>query len=198
MYYVPGNHDVGYVLICKNINYSLVEPRYSLGVSTLFSDHARDRYKAHFGPLNHQISIANHTMLFLDALELVEEDYQRRGQRLDYDHWKPIPGGTVEFVQSVTTGRHISHDFALNPYTVIPDPFPGPVILFSHVPLFRPDDTPCGPRREKGTIKANVGFGYQNTLGPATTEFLLRKIKPSVVFRFVERYEHNFSPDVIS
>lgn len=58
-----------------------------------------------------------------------------------------------------------------------------PVILFSHIPLSRPDTASCGPLREQGTIRRGVGHGYQNTLGKESTTFLLEQLRPSVIFR---------------
>lgn len=58
------------------------------------------------------------------------------------------------------------------------------MILFSHIPLFRPDVASCGPLRERGTIRRGVGHGYQNTLGKHTTEFLLESVRPVLVFRY--------------
>jgi hypothetical protein len=60
-----------------------------------------------------------------------------------------------------------------------------PVILFSHIPLYRPEGTDCGPLRERGTIRQGFGTGYQNTLGQDATNFLLQKLKPSLILRFV-------------
>jgi hypothetical protein len=59
------------------------------------------------------------------------------------------------------------------------------VILFSHIPLARPDWTDCGPLREHGTIRAGVGRGYQNTLSSEMSRALLDAVRPVVVFRFV-------------
>src|SRR3984957_19645669 len=60
-----------------------------------------------------------------------------------------------------------------------------PLILFSHIPLFRPDTKTCGPFRERGTIRRGVGTGYQNTLGKQTSIFLLENLRPSAIFRYV-------------
>ena len=58
-----------------------------------------------------------------------------------------------------------------------------PRILFSHIPLARPESADCGPLREKGRIHRGVGPGYQNLLGKETTDFLLNYLQPDVVFR---------------
>lgn len=58
-----------------------------------------------------------------------------------------------------------------------------PVILFSHIPLARPKDSSCGSLRERGSINRGYGFGYQNTLGVETSQFLLETTRPSLIFR---------------
>ncbi|KAF8897076.1 Metallo-dependent phosphatase-like protein [Gymnopilus junonius] len=57
-----------------------------------------------------------------------------------------------------------------------------PVILFSHIPLNRPDGKGCGPLREKGSIRPGVGLGYQNMLEKKSSQRLLESFKPVAVF----------------
>lgn len=145
-YFIPGNHDIG------------------LWRSETFSPVAKLRYMTHFGPLNRLISIANHTIVLLDAPSLVEEDIKRLDNGQTFSHWKPVRGGPVEFVKTVAEARST-----------------GPIVLLSHIPLAR-DNLDCGPLREKGTIRPGIGLGYQNTLGTEVTAFLLESLKPAVVF----------------
>jgi len=56
-------------------------------------------------------------------------------------------------------------------------------ILLTHIPLYRPSGTDCGPLRERGIIKAGRGIGYQNTLSSEMSEFLIQRIRPVLVFR---------------
>ena len=58
-----------------------------------------------------------------------------------------------------------------------------PVILFSHIPLYRPDGKSCGPLRERGTIRPGIGQGYQNTLDKESSQRLLQVLKPIAIFR---------------
>ncbi|KAF8135763.1 Metallo-dependent phosphatase [Boletus edulis] len=149
-YLIPGNNDIG------------------LGDSSSFSKDARRSFETHFGPLNRVIPIADHQFILLDAPGLVEEDYRRHARGETYDHWIPLPGGPIEFVQSIST-QEDGHAAA-------------PKILLSHIPLSRPSSKSCGPLREKGSIRAGAGNGYQTMLGKQTTEFLLKTLRPSVVF----------------
>ncbi|KAH7913478.1 Metallo-dependent phosphatase [Hygrophoropsis aurantiaca] len=137
-----------------------------LGDSSQVSKNARIWYSKYFGPPNQVISLADHKFILLDAPGLVEEDYRRHGLGMPYDLWTPITGGSVEFVDSV------SKEYSKRQ----------PMILFSHIPLSRPSSKSCGPLREKGSIRAGAGHGYQNMLGKDTTEFLLNAVRPAAVF----------------
>ncbi|KAF5322281.1 hypothetical protein D9619_001903 [Psilocybe cf. subviscida] len=121
-------------------------------------------FAANFGPLNQKFQIANHDFVGLDAAGLVYEDYQQHAKHLDFDTWTPTENSTISFVKDVAQGLS------------------GRVILLSHIPLARPESADCGPLREKGTIRKLVGHGYQSMLGKETTSFLLRQLKPMVVY----------------
>ncbi|KLO20354.1 Metallo-dependent phosphatase, partial [Schizopora paradoxa] len=136
--------------------------------SDQFHPRRRQRYLANFGPFNERISIANHTLALLDAPGLVEEDYKRASFGTDFENWKGSSDGAVEFIKEFRRGQSQGSK--------------DPVILFTHIPLHRPDTASCGPLRERGTIRRGVGFGYQLTLGKLTAEFLLRNTRPSLVF----------------
>ncbi|KAJ7268838.1 hypothetical protein B0H12DRAFT_1096918 [Mycena haematopus] len=115
------------------------------------------------GPFNQQVVIRDHVFICLDAPSLVDEDYQRSASGRSYEHWDAIRGGSVEFVKSASTGGRRT-------------------VLLSHIPLARPDTATCGSLREKGSIRRGVGHGYQNTLGKDTTTFLLKTLRPSIIF----------------
>ncbi|KAG9316319.1 hypothetical protein JVU11DRAFT_2350 [Chiua virens] len=139
-----------------------------IGLGDSFSKDARRFYEKYFGPLDRVVSIAGHQFVLLNAPGIVEEDYRRHAHGLAYDQWTPIPGGPIEFVRSIS-----DHKDGLVEV---------PKILLSHIPLSRPSSKSCGPLREKGSIRAGAGHGYQSMLGKQTTEFLLETLRPSVVF----------------
>ncbi|WWC73194.1 uncharacterized protein I206_107160 [Kwoniella pini CBS 10737] len=147
MHFVPGNHDI------------------PLGPNRLFSPHARDRYATHFSKPNTILPIANHSLIMLDAVGLVEEDYRRYAAEMQFGEWDGVEGGVIEFVKDLSE-----------------NPLPGPSILISHIPLARPEASTCGPLRERGRILKGAGPGYQNLLGSETSRFLLEGLKPSIVF----------------
>ena len=69
----------------------------------------------HFGPLNRLIPIANHSVVLLDALGLVEEDIERQDRGQSFRTWKPVRGGPVEFVNSLAEGKlHLYSPFHAN------------------------------------------------------------------------------------
>lgn len=142
----------------------------------------------HFGPANRQVSIRNHSFVFLDSPLLVEEDYHRAQLLKSYDEWHADPNGTIEFILSLKeSARGVWSPFPSQAFST--DAVKGhqrqPVILFTHIPLNRPDVASCGPLRENGNIRKGAGPGYQNMLGKWTTQFIFENIRPSLVFRCV-------------
>ncbi len=81
MHYVPGNHDL------------------PLGPNKAFSPHARDRYKRYFSPPNLVLDFANHSLILLDSVGLVEEDYRRYAAEMQFGEWDGVEGGVIEFVK---------------------------------------------------------------------------------------------------
>lgn len=139
-----------------------------LGETDSFSTQAGERYISYFGPRNHHVSIGNHTLLFVDSVSLVEEDFIRADRGYSYDHWHAVAGGPVDFVKRFASNEHAN-----------------PIVLFTHIPLARPLGTDCGSLRERGTIRQGWGFGYQNTLSYEASQFLLGSVRPSLILRFV-------------
>lgn len=163
-YYI---HFKGIFRVRKEIPYYFIPGNHDTGLQsqTVFSRDALKRYTTHFGPLNDKFTLANHTMVLFDAPGFVQEDYEREGKAKPFNEWKPKIGRSFEFIRKI----HDAND-------------PNPLVLFTHIPLYRPDGKHCGPLREKGTIRPGVGFGYQNTLGKQATSYLLSQIRPMVVF----------------
>lgn len=137
-----------------------------LGQSPSFSKDASQFFAEYFGPLNQAITIAGHKFVLIDAPKLVEEDYQRHAHGQTFEEWTPLSGGPIAFLRS--TAKTLANVES--------------VILLSHIPLSRPASKSCGPFREKGSISAGAGHGYQNMLGKQTTEFMLKTLQPSAIF----------------
>ncbi|KIJ67631.1 hypothetical protein HYDPIDRAFT_84298 [Hydnomerulius pinastri MD-312] len=157
----PRDASVPFYFIPGNIDIGL-------GDSPALSQDSHRFFEKYFGPLNQVVSITGHKFVLLNAPGLVEEDYRRHAHGKTYDQWTPLPGGPIDFLSSIS-GQVDSHETQ-------------PKILLSHIPLSRPSSKSCGPLREKGSIRAGAGHGYQNMLGKQTTEFLLKTLRPSAVF----------------
>ncbi|KQK21380.1 hypothetical protein BRADI_1g60450v3 [Brachypodium distachyon] len=63
-----------------------------------------------------------------------------------------------------------------------------PKVLLTHIPLYRPDNTACGPHRSSPIINQRVsnaamgqGITYQNYLSKETSDLLLSLLKPVLV-----------------
>jgi hypothetical protein len=63
-----------------------------------------------------------------------------------------------------------------------------PKVLLTHIPLYRPDNSPCGPHRSSPVINQRVsnaamdqGITYQNYLSKETSDLLLHLLKPVLV-----------------
>ncbi|KAK2463173.1 hypothetical protein APHAL10511_004828 [Amanita phalloides] len=83
--------------------------------------------------------------------------------QVSFAEWRRSPEGTVKFVERLAG--------AIQP----------PIILLSHIPLYRPAGSDCGPLRERGTIHQGYGNGYQNILEQDATNFLLQTLRPSLI-----------------
>lgn len=143
---------------------------------------ARDRYSKFFGPFNQVVSVQDHTLVLLDAPGFVEEDNVRDK---DASHYEPVEDGPMDFVNSIEPGTRAN-----------------PTILFTHIPLSRPDTASCGPVRERGAIRRGAGTGYQNMIGKKASSFLLEHIRPCVVFSgddrdYCEYAHHVTSTDTV-
>ena len=75
-----------------------------LGKKIHFSQNARSRYVEHFGLPNCEVSIANHSLILLDAPGYADEDAQMHGQKKPLQQWTPRRGGALEFVTKFAKG----------------------------------------------------------------------------------------------
>jgi hypothetical protein len=121
-----------------------------------------------------------------DAPSYADEDAKRHGQKKSVEEWVPIPGGSLEFMKKFTSGKfHFTtkREHAVFLMSSFEATHTDPVILFSHIPMYRHDGKGCGSLREKGTLRPGVGLGYQNTLEKHASKRLLEALKPVAVFR---------------
>ncbi|KAI8141942.1 Metallo-dependent phosphatase-like protein [Fennellomyces sp. T-0311] len=60
---------------------------------------------------------------------------------------------------------------------------PHPRILFTHVPLYRPPGTACGPERQSAKgIRQGRGYQYQNLVGENLSKQILERVQPVAIF----------------
>jgi hypothetical protein len=85
----------------------------------VFSEHARERFYTHFGPLNQVVQVTSQSSLvILDAPQLVDEDDERVSYGFSFERWAPSRG-TLEFVKTLpdTPGHaaqlHFSHSLMI-------------------------------------------------------------------------------------
>ncbi|TRM70029.1 Metallo-dependent phosphatase-like protein [Schizophyllum amplum] len=154
-----------------------------LGAPSAYSRSAQadERYVSHFGNPNKVVHTAGHALVMIDAPSLVDEDRQRVARGQTFTDWPASPNSTASFVKGLA--RQLED-------TV-------PRILLTHIPLHRPPASDCGPLRERGTIRAGQGFGYENTIGADASRLLLDTIRPSFIFSGDDHdycaYSHRYS-----
>lgn len=187
---LPGNHDFGF----------------GSGVKIP----ARDRFEAFFGDVNRVDVIANHTFVSVDTLSLSARVSGDRSVADLTDVYRPAEEflSTVQATKRKAVDRELRHlrgepEHPLQKHEV--DDLQGavansplisfegqadlPTILLSHVPLYRPSGTPCGPKREhwppanphkdmdhRNAISVSKGYQYQNVLEEVDSVDLVSKI----------------------
>ncbi|KAI7496591.1 hypothetical protein KC357_g426 [Hortaea werneckii] len=183
---LPGNHDIG------------------LGQGVQLA--IRDRFESRFGEGNRIDVIGNHTFVSVDTPSLsATSQYMREGgethteKATELKHiWTP----TMDFLEHIRApaGKAVStalqqyypdvHGTIAYPHTVIDtDDHPEtsqkqhvsrphfPVILLSHIPLFRPRDSECGPLRERGrAIAIQAGYQYQNVITQSLSSIVVNRV----------------------
>ncbi|KAF9379558.1 hypothetical protein CPB97_008900, partial [Podila verticillata] len=111
------------------------------------------RYKQEFGSVNYEVLVGNHSLVVLDTLALSSS----------------IPSIREE---SQAFLSKIGREGPL-----------APRILFTHVPLHRPETTYCGDAREASRlIMDSHGEQYQNMVNASLSREILRKIQPDMIF----------------
>ncbi|KAH9961335.1 Metallo-dependent phosphatase-like protein [Russula dissimulans] len=125
---------------------------------------ARARYKVTFGPISRHVYLGGHSFFLVDAPALVDEDLRRE---------QAGENRTAGLPQDLVYLRHIraQHQHAAD----------APLILLTHIPLFR-ESSSCGPLREKGSLPAVRGLGYQTQYTPETSELLFNELEPTLIF----------------
>eukprot|EP00246_Nothoceros_aenigmaticus_P011428 TRINITY_DN3107_c0_g2_i1.p1 TRINITY_DN3107_c0_g2~~TRINITY_DN3107_c0_g2_i1.p1 ORF type:complete len:370 (-),score=46.93 TRINITY_DN3107_c0_g2_i1:339-1448(-) len=119
------------------------------------------QYESTFGSTNSTVKVGAVEFIFINAQVL-------DGPKTDVQTSK-----TWSFIQ------HLSGDAS-----------PSPRVLLTHIPLYRPDSSACGPHRASSVINQKIRrmpmephrILYQNYLTEETSQALLESLKPMAVF----------------
>ncbi|KAK6914603.1 hypothetical protein RJ641_019720 [Dillenia turbinata] len=110
-------------------------------------------------------------MDFIDYLEPIVVLSEDTMLVMQGDPQSNLTSATWDFIKSVTQGA------ASNPK-----------VLLTHIPLYRPDETYCGPHRHSPVINQRISGAardhsiiYQNYITEQTTKFLLDLLKPVLI-----------------
>ncbi|KAF8397581.1 hypothetical protein HHK36_016501 [Tetracentron sinense] len=145
----------------SNIQVHYLSGNHDIGYSGFHSHRPEiiSRYEDTFGARNYRFTVGGVEFIAIDA------------QTLD----GPLQGNLTS--ESWSFLRNVSMEVRSNPK-----------VLLTHIPLYRPDGTHCGPHRSSPVINQRVsrsiydqGIMYQNYLTEETSSHLLDLIKPVLV-----------------
>lgn len=162
--HLPGNHDLG-----------LHPSSSSLGSA------ARERFKTAFGPLQGKIEEgwAGWEVVWIDSMALLEGD-EAGGK--EARAWVEKLG-LGELHSGLGTLFYRSSRLILITLKPAAEETRKPRLLLTHIPLFRPEGTRCGPGRESArSLRQGQGQDYQNEMDETTSKWLMDRIKPSIVY----------------
>jgi hypothetical protein len=134
---------------------------HDIGYSAYYMQHPEviNRYEKEFGKRNYNFSVGKVEFIVVDAQTL---DGPKEGKETS-SSW--------DFIQNISKAA-----------------VQNPRVLLTHIPLYRPDNTPCGQYRSSPIINQRVhrsafeqGITYQNYLSKESSDLLLSKIKPLLV-----------------
>ncbi|KAI5841824.1 Metallo-dependent phosphatase-like protein [Morchella snyderi] len=164
---LPGNHDLG-------IGNGIREP-------------VKERFTTWFGETSSVVEAGNHSIVLLDSVSL-SNDNNPRIFKPEREFLDDLPARLSKPDTAAPKYPHaIISDSAAPPADSAPNPETLhnhlPTILLTHVPLYRPPNTPCGPQRESSNpISIRGGYQYQNVLTPELSSDILQKTSAKYVF----------------
>ncbi|KAI5801465.1 hypothetical protein DFH27DRAFT_556899 [Peziza echinospora] len=164
---LPGNHD--------------------LGIGNGVQENVAKRFKAFFGETSSVHTLGNHTFVLIDSVSL--ENTENRNiyepARNFLDEFTQVEKSTADILHPEIIPQSRRIQSSSDPQPAAPassEPQPLPRVLLTHVPLYRPPSTPCGPLRESGnSIGIFGGFQYQNVLTADTSGDVIKKVQPVFV-----------------
>ncbi|GJN88267.1 hypothetical protein Rhopal_001232-T1 [Rhodotorula paludigena] len=140
----------------------IVPGNHDLGLhrgSTALAAYGREVFRDTFGPTWGVREWNGWEVVWVDAMALLEPEY-----------WEG-DGGEFKAMR-----RWLETGMGGGQVTV-------PRILLTHIPLYRPEGTSCGRQREHSRpIRQGAGRNYQNELDERATRYLMRLVRPSIVY----------------
>ncbi|XP_051119464.1 uncharacterized protein C630.12 [Andrographis paniculata] len=145
----------------SNIKTYFLSGNHDIGYSAFYLQHPErvERHEAVFGARNFKVALGKVDFIAVDA------------QTLDGGSQGDLTSATWGFVKNVSEEDNKSN----------------PRVLLTHIPLYRPDWTPCGPHRSSEIINQRVNRDsdqevlYQNYITEHSTKALLDQIKPVLI-----------------
>ncbi|KAJ2212185.1 hypothetical protein EV179_004874 [Coemansia sp. RSA 487] len=131
---------------------------HDIGIGNTIIPEALQRFHRYVGPTNQVIDVGGHSIVLLDTLTLESDD--------------PVVSSSSRHLVQWLQDERIEDGSVL------------PRLLFTHVPMWRPDKTPCGSlRQSKHPYLLNRrGYQFRDQLFQNTTEHLLDAIQPAAIF----------------
>ncbi|KAJ2898496.1 hypothetical protein IWW38_001374 [Coemansia aciculifera] len=128
---------------------------HDIGIGNTVVKHALDRYHKYIGPTNQVLTIGGHQVVLLDSLTLESDT-------------PAVSAASRQLVDRL--GNETTTEM--------------PRLLFTHVPLWRPNETYCGPLRQSPDkfLLNRRGYQFRDQLFQNTTSYLLNAIQPVAVF----------------
>ncbi|KAG6010014.1 hypothetical protein E4U21_000455 [Claviceps maximensis] len=179
---VPGPYQRGKKLVAS------LPGNHDLGFGAQIQVPVRDRFSAFFGETNRVDIVGNHTIVSVDTVSLSADTSSYK----DSHDLRPIYGPVHEFLDEIqVTKRKLAYDELrvwhgvdrgvklqhkvedvnnADLSRILRDPGAEnvadlPTILLTHVPLYRPPGTPCGPLREHWPPSKTMRKGEKQTKG---------------------------------
>lgn len=136
-----------------------VPGNHDIGYGNGITKESIKRFESHFGPRNLVIDKPSHQLIFLNDLLISNGEIK--------EELTPFLNEDMEFISNIASQKKVKTR-----------------ILFDHVTLWKDSDAGyCGPRREsKSGFPITRGHQYQTVLDESTSDMLLKKIIPDIIF----------------
>ncbi|GAA5855931.1 hypothetical protein JCM9279_005552 [Rhodotorula babjevae] len=140
----------------------IVPGNHDLGLhrsSTSLAAYGRERFRDAFGPTWGLREWNGWEVAWIDSMALLEDEF-----------WETDGGGQYGDM------KRWLEELGRGPVTA-------PRILLTHIPLYRPEGTSCGRSREHSRpIHQGAGRNYQNEVDARASQYLLRTVRPSLIY----------------